>query len=99
MKGMSGSIIGGFLATSLGILIYLNPSWLLIEVVAASLITGGLAATVSETRDNFAGILLGGFTAITIAIPLTNPVQGIHILGLVLGILSSYLVLNSISEY
>jgi len=99
MKALAGSILGGFLGTTLVILIYFNLSWLMIEITVASLITGGLAAAVSETRDNFAGILLGGFTAITLAIPLTNPVQSVHILGLILGMLASFLMLDGVSEY
>jgi len=91
--------MGGFLVTVLAILVYLNLSWLMIAIVAASLVTGGLAAAVSESRDNFAGMLLGCFAAITLAIPLINPVNGVHLIGLVLSMLSSYLMLNSISDY
>ncbi len=99
MRGVPSSIMGGFLATILLILIYLNFSWLMIAIVATSLITGGLAAVVSESRDNIAGILLGSSTAITFAIPIISPVQGVHIIGLFLSVLSTYLILNSTSDY
>ncbi|MCX9011195.1 MAG: hypothetical protein OIN66_08740 [Candidatus Methanoperedens sp.] len=99
MKGLSTSIFGGIITTALMVLLYYNFSWLMLVIVVSAMVTGALAAAVAESGDNLAGFLFGCSVVITVAIPLTMPIQVQHIYGVVLGFLSFYLFFTCMSEY